>query len=89
MAGFGAGAYLLALWAREDPQAPAFCVRSEEPDGGTDDGGADEGRDDGDAGVDAGADEGKVKPPGCGCGAGSPGGLWILGLFLFWRLRIR
>jgi GH15 family glucan-1,4-alpha-glucosidase len=89
MAGFGAGAYLLALWAREDPQAPAFCRRAEEPDGGADDGG-DEGADPGgdDAGMDAGADETKVEPPGCGCGAGTPGGLWLLGLFL-WRFRKR
>ena len=87
MAGFGAGAYLLALWAREDPQAPAFCQRTaEEPDGGADDGGADAGGDD--AGIDAGADEGEVNPPGCGCGAGSPGGLWLLGLAL-WRFRKR
>jgi hypothetical protein len=88
MAGFGAGAYLLALWARENPQAPAFCQRAEEPDGGADDGGTDEGPDEVDAGIDAGADEGKVEPPGCGCGAGSPGGLWLLGLFL-WRFRKR
>jgi len=86
MAGFGAGAYLLALWAREDPQAPAFCRRAEEPDGGADDGGDDAGGND--AGVDAGADEANVEPPGCGCGAGSPGGLWLLGLFI-WRFRKR
>jgi hypothetical protein len=91
MAGFGAGAYLLALWAREEPQAPAFCRRDEEPDGGTDDGGNDGGDDTGrdDAGTDAGADETKVEPPGCGCGGESSGGLWILGLFLFWRFRIK
>jgi GH15 family glucan-1,4-alpha-glucosidase len=86
MAGFGAGAYLLALWAREDPQAPAFCRRAEEPDGGTDDGGEPVSGDD--AGTDAGADEGKVEPPGCGCGAATPGGLWLLGLYL-WRFRTR
>jgi hypothetical protein len=88
MAGFGAGAYLLALWAREDPQALDFCRRDEEPDGGTDDGGADEGRDEDDAGIDAGSDEGRVEPPGCGCGTGGPGGLWLLGLLL-WRFRKR
>jgi len=88
MAGFGAGAYLLALWAREDPQAPAFCVR-EEPDGGQEDGSGPGGDDAGyDAGTDAGGDEVKSEPPGCGCNAGGPGGLWLLGLFL-WRLRKR
>ena len=87
MAGFGAGAYLLALWAREEPQAPDFCVR-EEPDGGAEDGGGDDGGGGDDAGIDAGADEAKVEPPGCGCGAGTPGGLWLLGLFL-WRSRKR
>jgi GH15 family glucan-1,4-alpha-glucosidase len=92
MAGFGAGAYLLALWTREDPQAPAFCQRTEPdaglPDGDTGQDGADPGGDD--AGIDAGGDEGQVKPPGCGCGAKSPGSLWILGLvLLLWRCRIR
>jgi hypothetical protein len=91
MAGFGAGAYLLALWAREQPRPPAFCVR-EEPDGGIDDGDAGrDGADSGDdAGSDAGGDEGKVKPPGCGCGASGGSGLWIAGLFLLvWRRRMR
>jgi len=99
MAGFGAGAYLLALWAREEPQAPDFCRRAEEPDGGADDGGGDYVQEGDDAGTDAGGDETDVKPPGCGCGdfcrpgsswggTGGPGGLWLLGLFL-WRFRKR
>jgi hypothetical protein len=75
MAGFGAGAYLLALWARAAPVPREFCG-SAVTDGGPD--GRDGGFDGGgelDGGADGGSDPGGDRPgaPGCGCGASANG----------------